>query len=314
MQAVRKTATPVVATGSIGPQLQRKCACGGTPGRTGECAECRRKRMRLQRCARPGNTENQWAPRRQAVAKANDAFEREADRVAESVLRSSGSQQPAACPTCEGAGSRPGRQRREVRQGSGVSSAPVPGGRPLPRAERAFFEPRFGYDFSRVRVHNDGPAADSARSLDARAYTFGASIVFGSSQYSSRTAEGKLLLAHELTHVIQQGAARKIPHGGKERVPLAGAEQAPALRRAPACGNEAEVEAILKRNPRGYDLTAVTMSKEEVIKGDNFTKIAKRTKGANKVTNTNDLAKELVKLNKGILLGQGNVSPSSTVL
>jgi hypothetical protein len=77
-------------------------------------------------------------------------------------------------------------------------------GKPLPKPERAFFEPRFGYDFSHVRVHTDAHAAESARALNARAFTLGHDIVFGAGRYAPDTQEGRRLLAHELTHVMQQ--------------------------------------------------------------------------------------------------------------
>ncbi len=80
-------------------------------------------------------------------------------------------------------------------------------GQPLPESVRAFFEPRFGYDFGEVRVHTDGQAMDSARSVKAHAYTLGQDIVFGSGQYAPETPSGKQLLAHELTHVVQQSGA-----------------------------------------------------------------------------------------------------------
>jgi len=67
-------------------------------------------------------------------------------------------------------------------------------------------EPRFGHDFSRVRVHTDGAAANAARAVRARAYTIGQDIVFGSGEYAPATTEGQRLLAHELTHVVQQNA------------------------------------------------------------------------------------------------------------
>lgn len=70
-----------------------------------------------------------------------------------------------------------------------------------------FFEPRFGYDFSHVRVHTDSIAAKSARSINALAYTSGNNIVFNSSQYSPESAKGKKLLGHELTHVVQQNSS-----------------------------------------------------------------------------------------------------------
>ena len=78
------------------------------------------------------------------------------------------------------------------------------GGQPLPESMRAFFEPRFGVDFSQVRVHTDSPGAISARALNARAFTLGRDIVFGAEEYKPTTATGKQLLAHELTHVVQQ--------------------------------------------------------------------------------------------------------------
>jgi hypothetical protein len=82
------------------------------------------------------------------------------------------------------------------------------GGQPLAESERAFVEPRFGYDFSGVRIHTDEQAAEMARSVNARAFTVGQDVVFGSGQYQPRSSEGQRLLAHELTHVVQQR------HGG----------------------------------------------------------------------------------------------------
>jgi hypothetical protein len=78
------------------------------------------------------------------------------------------------------------------------------GGQPLSKSERAFFEPRFGYDFSEVRVHTDVDAFRLARSVNARAFTVGRDIYFGVGRYSPNTSPGKKLLAHELTHVVQQ--------------------------------------------------------------------------------------------------------------
>jgi hypothetical protein len=75
----------------------------------------------------------------------------------------------------------------------------------LEPAIRAYFEPRFGYDFSQVRVHSDREAAASARGLNAQAFTIGSDILFGAGRYQPETAVGRRLLAHELTHVVQQG-------------------------------------------------------------------------------------------------------------
>ena len=85
------------------------------------------------------------------------------------------------------------------------------GGQPLPDSERAFFEPRFGVDFSQVRIHADSQAAEVSREVNAHAFTLGQDIVFGSGQYQPTTSEGRRLLAHELTHMLQQ-------HGGGLRV------------------------------------------------------------------------------------------------
>jgi hypothetical protein len=77
-------------------------------------------------------------------------------------------------------------------------------GQSLDTATRNFMEPRFGQDFSRVRVHTDASAAESARAVNAQAYTVGRDIVFGAGQYAPQTAAGKWLLSHELTHTLQQ--------------------------------------------------------------------------------------------------------------
>ncbi|TFG90960.1 MAG: DUF4157 domain-containing protein [Candidatus Atribacteria bacterium] len=78
------------------------------------------------------------------------------------------------------------------------------GGNPLSEGERAFFEPRFGADFSQVRVYTDSQAAEAARGVNARAFTMGHDVVFGEGQYAPGTGDGQRLLGHEMTHVIQQ--------------------------------------------------------------------------------------------------------------
>jgi hypothetical protein len=77
-------------------------------------------------------------------------------------------------------------------------------GQPLDSATRAFFEPRFGHDFSRVRVHTDSKAAESARAVNALAYTVGQNIVLGDTHDVSSSWESRKLVAHELAHSIQQ--------------------------------------------------------------------------------------------------------------
>ncbi len=80
-------------------------------------------------------------------------------------------------------------------------------GQPLDRTARDFFETRFVRNFSGVRIHTDAHAAASARSVQALAYTVGNQIVFGAGQYAPQTAPGRRLIAHELAHTVQQGAA-----------------------------------------------------------------------------------------------------------
>jgi hypothetical protein len=79
-------------------------------------------------------------------------------------------------------------------------------GQPLDTATLGFFEPRFGQDFSSVRVHTDEKAAESARSVNALAYTVGRDVVFGQGQYAPDSHAGRKLLAHELTHTLQPSA------------------------------------------------------------------------------------------------------------
>ena len=78
------------------------------------------------------------------------------------------------------------------------------GGSPLPADLRTDMEGRFGHDFGDVRVHHDGAAHDSAKSVNAQAYTVGSDIVFQSGKYDPASDAGKHMIAHELTHVVQQ--------------------------------------------------------------------------------------------------------------
>jgi hypothetical protein len=90
-------------------------------------------------------------------------------------------------------------------------------GQPLDAASRAFMEPRFGYDFSRVRVHADSRAAKSAEAVNAQAYTVGSNIVFGANQGGAGNVSHQRLLAHELAHVVQQGGRQ--PGGSLQVAP-----------------------------------------------------------------------------------------------
>lgn len=105
-------------------------------------------------------------------------------------------------------------------------------GQPLDTATRDYFEPRFGHDFSRVRVHTDAAAQQSATAVQALAYTVGSHIVFNGGRYAPTGSDGRKLLAHELAHTVQQrpGLFRKTPpdrplapHDPTASAPAAGA-------------------------------------------------------------------------------------------
>ncbi|MGB7921984.1 MAG: DUF4157 domain-containing protein, partial [Pyrinomonadaceae bacterium] len=114
--------------------------------------------------------------------------------------------------SCGGCGKSPGDKLRRApksAQSTGVAPESVQEvlrtpGQPLNRETRDFMEPRFGHDFSQVRVHADARAAESAQAVNAHAYTVGQNVVFGAGQYRPQSTSGQQLLAHELTHVIQQ--------------------------------------------------------------------------------------------------------------
>jgi hypothetical protein len=123
-----------------------------------------------------------------------------------------------ACSEC----SKESLQRRPagMRMDAGAGIAPPivhdvlrSSGEPLDASARAFFEQRLGHDFSCIRVHHDDRSADSARAVDAFAYTVGPHIVFNAGQYSPETEPGRQLLAHELTHAVQQGGSPTDTHG-----------------------------------------------------------------------------------------------------
>jgi hypothetical protein len=143
-----------------------------------------------------------------------DVYEQEADRMAEQVMRMP---EVDVHERPNDVGS-PLAQRRTTDGGTAVAEAPPivhdalsSPGQPLNAVTKAFFEPRFGHDFSRVRVHAGGMAERSARDLNAHAYTVGHDIVFGPGRYAPETADGRRLLAHELAHVAQQSRRSTAP-------------------------------------------------------------------------------------------------------
>ncbi|HZK79551.1 MAG TPA: DUF4157 domain-containing protein [Humisphaera sp.] len=146
--------------------MQRKCACGATPGVDGECEQCRGDRLSRRRATTGGYDPSSIPP------------------IVHNVLRSPG--------------------------------------KPLDPATRTFMEPRFGFDFGNVRIRADEEAAASARAINALAYTVGSHITFGHGQYAPTTSTGIRLMAHELAHVVQQGARQRTISGGPLRMESSG--------------------------------------------------------------------------------------------
>jgi hypothetical protein len=142
------------------------------------------------------------------IGQPNDIYEQEAHRVADQVMRMTRSSLSRKCGSCGKKEELNIRRKTEF----AVSDWSVPDnfisslgeGWPLDRAARDYFEPRFGNDLGHVRVHVGRRAAESAGSVSAKAYTLGQDIVFGTGEYQPNTIQGQRLLAHELTHTIQQ--------------------------------------------------------------------------------------------------------------
>ncbi|MDB5598460.1 MAG: hypothetical protein JWN71_504 [Xanthobacteraceae bacterium] len=173
------------------------------------------------------------------IGAVNDPAEHEADRVADRVMRTPEPQIATVaaprgvqrtCATCEPQANHEDRKSgarlddtdgelKAKAEPSGGPTTHVPpgfgakfqalqsGGQGLSASERGFFEPRLASHFSGVRVHTGPAAGELARSVQARAFTLGNSVVFGAGQYSPGTDTGRRLMAHELTHVVQQGGA-----------------------------------------------------------------------------------------------------------
>ncbi|KAB8145928.1 DUF4157 domain-containing protein [Chloroflexia bacterium SDU3-3] len=153
------------------------------------------------------------------VGAADDPYEREADRVADQVMaapdREIEEQATAAISPLDAGGLRTSREGAagsfEAGAGFEQQLGAAGGGSPLPEATRAFMEPRFGADFSGVRIHTGGESAQLNRQVSAQAFTHGSDIYMGEGHTDIGSGAGQRLLAHELTHVVQQtgGVARK---------------------------------------------------------------------------------------------------------
>lgn len=176
--------------------LQRTCAWGLHTMGVGQCAECQKRQVN----GKP-------LQKKSAMSEPGDVYEQGADRVADQVMRMTDAEM-----TCQSSQIRSQQVQRLAASGRiGVMETPPSvhdvlnsPGQLLDATIRAFFEPRFGHDFSRVRVHTDEQAGRSSQDVNAQAYSIGHNIVFGAGQYAPKTADGRRLIAHELTHVLQQ--------------------------------------------------------------------------------------------------------------
>jgi hypothetical protein len=174
------------------------------------------------------------------VSQPGDIYEQEADRVAEQVMRMPVPGLQRKCAKCN-------EDEKGILHFKGLShevhsdqNRNVPSiipeilhsqGEPLNRDTRTFMEERFGYDLSQVRVHYGVAAARSARELNAQAYTVGHDIVFGEGHFTPDTHQGRLLLAHELTHSLQQ-TGKQSSAGGPDPLHIRAFSAAPMLSRA----------------------------------------------------------------------------------
>jgi hypothetical protein len=124
-------------------------------------------------------------------------------------------------------------------------------GQPLDAETRAFMEPRFGHNFGNVRVHIDEQAATSARGINALAYTVGENIVFGSGKYAPATPSGRHLLAHELTHVLQQQRAENLEQTGGQSATISQPAQSALVVGTTGDSYEQEADRVARRVVEG---------------------------------------------------------------
>lgn len=205
---------------------------GAGPLRPGQFAPDRMMLFRKSSCACGGGCPScQSNSGDLKVSHPNDPAEIEADRMADRVMRMpvdkvspvtmpSGTEDRSVtardtihrkCDSCEEEDEQNTLHRKALPASNGVPS-PAPqtvrdavstGGQPLDYEARSFFEPRFNYDLSSVRIHTGPSAEQSARAADARAYTLGRDIVFAEGEFRTDSEAGRRLLAHELAHVVQ---------------------------------------------------------------------------------------------------------------
>jgi hypothetical protein len=162
------------------------------------------------------------------IGPVDDPLEREADRIADAVVRGgpvgaigggAAHETQRKCAGCAVEEEKTPRRKIAGRNAATsvhaasapkVTSAVASGGVPLTPAQRAYFEPRFGCDLSGIRVHTSDKAAASAQGINARAFTLGSDIAFAHGEYEPETHAGRHLIAHELAHVAQQSNSGRL--------------------------------------------------------------------------------------------------------
>ena len=209
-----------------------------------------------------------------AVDTAGDACEQEAGRIADQATAMSTYSAESNAPPRLGLQRLSGRSARQIDTApASVDQTLASVGRPLEAELRQDMEQRFWHDFSHVRVHSGAMAEQSARDVNANAYTVGHDIVFGTGQFAPRTWEGRRLIAHELTHVVQQSRSRS-PFAAATRPDLVQRQKDPAA--------SARVEGAMNRLKAKFGLAEVaeehgaTWSESELAKVDAaFSKVSK---------------------------------------
>ena len=187
-QEANRTAEQVTPVSK--PAVHRTCACGNHTTAGGECEECSEKKQ-------------SGLQTKLEVNKQGDIYEKEADRVADQVMAATADRTISGTPSGLQRFPRHSNEQADTAPAS-VDQALASAGRPLEPVLRQDMEQLFGHNFSDVRVHVGATAAKSTRDVNAHAYTVGHDIVFGADRFGPEAHGGRWLLAHELTHVVQQ--------------------------------------------------------------------------------------------------------------
>lgn len=329
-QIQMKAASQATFTPARSVLLQRKCACGGASGFTGECEECDKKRLAMQqKAARQTETD-------------------EAPSIVHDVLRTPGEPLDAATRSLMESGLGHNFSRVSVdslqSRNSGLAIGAA-GDRYEREADASASRLNSALttnadvhaDFSGVRIHTDARAAESARAVGAHAYTAGHHIVFDAGKYAPQTSEGRALIAHELTHVQQQtagasGVLQRQPKAGDEKKDEKKKEEPAAkftgcdkdrlavvqdaIKKAEALATRA-VQAFEREYPLSYESAAMTAHFGS-IGSDQKSKIVERYKHviANLNSKTYTCAKDNKKVREGAevvdICGQA-MCPGSTI-